>query len=89
MVTGASTPTPTDDTALAHVPKNKEFRCWPAQPAPQRFAIDFFVLDDKAQALADATSYWKWRYGKDIEENTPPSRWPSDHCAIQLNVRLP
>jgi hypothetical protein len=89
VITGASTPAPADDTVIARVPKNKEFKCWPTQPAPQRFAIDFFALNDKAQTLADATSFWKLRYGKDIEENTPQSRWPSDHCAIQLNVKLP
>jgi endonuclease/exonuclease/phosphatase family metal-dependent hydrolase len=89
VITGASTPSPADDVKLAHIPENKEFKCWPVQPAPQRFPIDFFVLNDKAVALADAASYWKWRYGKDIEEHTPQNQWPSDHCPIQLNVRMP
>ncbi len=89
VITGAATAGTTDDVNLAHVPKGKEFKCWPLEPAAQRFAIDFFVLTPKAQAIADAGSYWKWRYGKDIEENTPRDRWPSDHCAIQMNIRLP
>lgn len=89
IITGASTTATTDDVRLSHVPKNKEFKCWPTEPASQRFSIDFFVLTPKAQAIADPVSYWKWRYGKDIEENTPRSRWPSDHCPIQLNLKLP
>jgi hypothetical protein len=89
IIRGASTPASTDDVVLTHVPTGKEFKCWPTQPAPQRFAIDFFVLNEKAKAIADLSSYWKWRYGKDLEEHTPQSRWPSDHCAIQLNVKFP
>jgi hypothetical protein len=53
------------------VPVNKEFKCWPRQPSNERFAIDFFVLNEQAQAIADAKSYWKWRYGRDIEDGTP------------------
>jgi hypothetical protein len=89
VMTGASTAAMTDDVNLTYVPKNKEFKCWPIEPASQRFSIDFFVLTPKAQAIADPSTYWKWRYGRDIEENTPRDRWPSDHCPIQLNVKLP
>jgi hypothetical protein len=48
-----------------------------------------FGQNDKAQALADSSSYLKWRYGKDIEAGSPRDRWPSDHCPIQLNIKLP
>jgi hypothetical protein len=89
IISGASTPTNTDDSRLIYIPANKEFKCWPTQPAAERFSMDFFVLNEKAKAIADTASYWKWRYGKDIEEQTPESRWPSDHCPIQLNVKLP
>ncbi|MBT1517007.1 hypothetical protein KIP88_42265 [Bradyrhizobium sp. SRL28] len=89
VMSGASTSSPDDDVKLTHIPKNKEFKCWPTESASQRFSIDFFVLNEKAAALANAGSYWKWRYGKDIEEETPRSRWPSDHCQIQLNLKFP
>jgi endonuclease/exonuclease/phosphatase family metal-dependent hydrolase len=89
VVSGSSTPSTADDVKLERVPLNKELKCWPTEPASQRFPIDFFLLNEKAAALADKSSYWKWRYQKDIEEGTPRSRWPSDHCAIQLNVKLP
>ena len=88
-MSGAATPSPADDVKLAYVPKAKELKCWPTQPAVMRFPIDFFLLNEKAQAIADAASYWKWRYGKAIDEQAPENRWPSDHCAIQLNVKLP
>jgi hypothetical protein len=71
VITGASTSSAADDVRLAHVPVNKEFKCWPRQPSNERFAIDFFVLNEPAQAIADAKSYWKWRYGRDIEDGTP------------------
>jgi hypothetical protein len=89
VINGAATASPNDDVKLVHIPANKEFKCWPKEPATQRFPIDFFVLNDPAAKIADAGSYWKWRYGKDIEDVTPRSAWPSDHCPIQLNVSLP
>jgi hypothetical protein len=89
VITGASTASSADDVKLAHVPKNKEFECWPDGPDIMRFPIDFFVLNAEAQAIADADSYWKWRYAKDIAANTPDDLRPSDHCPIQLNVKLP
>jgi hypothetical protein len=89
VISGASTLDLADDVRLARIPMNKEFKCWPVEPANQRFPIDFFVMNAKADTIADSSSYWKWRYGKDIEEATPRPQWPSDHCAIQLNIRWP
>jgi endonuclease/exonuclease/phosphatase family metal-dependent hydrolase len=86
VITGAATSTTNDDISLTHIPAAKQFKCWPKQPPAQRFPIDFFALDERALALADATSYWKWRYQKDIEAETPAKRQPSDHCPIQLNI---
>lgn len=89
VITGAATAGSEDDVRLAHVPAGKEFKCWPQQSAGERFAIDFFVLNQAASDRADASSYWKWRYGKDIAAGTGRPAWPSDHCAIQLNIKLP
>ena len=89
VITGASTTAPADDVKLAHIPSNKEFKCWAAQSAGERFSIDFFVLNENALARADAASYWKWAYGKDVAAGTERPDWPSDHCAIQLNMTFP
>jgi hypothetical protein len=54
VITGASTATPSDDVKLAHVPANRQFLCWPRKENPNNtFAIDFFVLTEKAQQIAD------------------------------------
>jgi hypothetical protein len=89
VITGATTPTDDDDVKLVHVPTDKEFKCWPAQPDFESRPIDFFVLNEGAAALVDASSYWKWRYAQHIADDVFWRDGPSDHCPIQLNLRFP
>src|SRR5690606_23599696 len=56
LISGAATAGHDDDVLLDHIPKAREFKCWPDDPAVLRFSIDFFVLDARALALADPAS---------------------------------